>query len=110
MLWENLLINGFAVVLGIVSGCVFGWLTFMLLMKSINVTPSSRFSLPPEAFIITLIYFCILFFVISVFNLIQVRVANPIDLLKSDHQGEKKSHFLIPFTLGYYICNRKYYF
>jgi putative ABC transport system permease protein len=99
MLWENLIINGSALLLGMISGCVFGWLIFMLLMKSINFSLNSYFAIPLQAFIITFIFFAVLFFVISLINLFQVRIANPIDLLKSDHQGEKKTRFLIPITL-----------
>lgn len=96
---ENLILNGTAILLGIAAGCVFGWLIFMLLMKSMNVSVDSYYSIPPQAFIYTVVYFCVLFFVISLINMMQVRVANPIDLLKSDHQGEKKSRFLVPLTI-----------
>lgn len=99
LLWENIIVNGVSVILGILSGCVFGWLIFMMLMKSIHVTSNSYFAIPSEAIINTLIYFFIIFFITSIFNLLQIRLANPIDLLKSDHQGEKKSRFLIPITL-----------
>lgn len=99
MMLESAIMNGSAVILGIAAGCVFGWLIFMLLMKSMQVSTDSYYSIPPQAFIYTIIYFCAVFFVISLINMMQVRVSNPIDLLKSDHQGEKKSRFLIPLTI-----------
>lgn len=110
MLWENLFINGSAVLLGIITGCVFGWLIFMLLLKSINVSENSYFAIPMEAFVITSVFFFVLFFVISILNIIQIRLANPIDLLKSDHAGEKKTHFLIPITIfGLLMLGYAYY-
>jgi putative ABC transport system permease protein len=110
MLWENLFLNGSALALGITSGCIFGWLLFMLLLKSINVTKHTYFTLPPKAFLITFIYFLILFLIVSFLNILQVRMANPIDLLKSDHQGEKKARFLIPITaLGVIALGYAYY-
>lgn len=110
MLLENLIINGAAIIAGIISGCVFGWLIFMLLLKSVNVTTNSYFAIPAQAFLYTLIYFIALFFIISLLNLLQVRMANPIDLLKSDHQGEKKSRFIIPITMiGLVLLGFAYY-
>lgn len=110
MLWENLFINGLAILLGIVTACIFGWLVFMLLLKSIRVTLNTYFAIPMEAFVITVVFFSVLFFVILIFNLLQVRMANPIDLLKSDHAGEKKARFLIPITVvGLALLGYAYY-
>jgi putative ABC transport system permease protein len=110
MLWENLFINGSAIILGIGTACVFGWLIFMLLLKSIKVSLNTYFAIPIEAFVITLIFFSILYFIILILNLLQVRMANPIDLLKSDHMGEKKARFLIPITIiGLAVLGYAYY-
>ncbi len=110
MLWESLLINGLATLLGVISGCVFGWFIFMLLLKSIKVSSGTYFALPMEAFVITFVYFFVLFIIISFLNILQVRLANPIDLLKSDHAGEKKTRFLVPITiLGLLMLGYAYY-
>lgn len=99
MFWENLFINGAGLSLGIISGCVFGWLIFMALLKSIRVTTDTYFSIPVQSFTVTILYFFGLFVVTSILNIIQVSMANPIDLLKSDHAGEKKTRFVLPLTV-----------
>ncbi len=110
MFWENLCINGAGLTLGVISGCIFGWLIFMMLLKSIKVTADTYFAIPMEAFAFTLLYFFILFAVISILNIIQVRMTNPIDLLKSDHAGEKKTRFILPLTaLGLGMLGYAYY-
>ena len=110
MAWENLCMNGGALLFGIIGGCVFGWLVFMLLLKSIRVTGDTYFALPVQAFTYTVAYFIILFVVVLVLNSIQVQIAKPIDLLKSDHVGEKKPRFLIPITvIGLVLLVYAYY-
>lgn len=110
MLWENVVVNGLSLVLGILSACVFGWLIFLLLMKSIQVTKNSYFDIPLEAFVITLIVFSVIYVLISIMNLLQIRLANPIDLLKSKNQGEKKVRFLIPTAIaGVVLLGWAYY-
>lgn len=99
LLWENIIVNGSSLITGILSGCVFGWLIFLLLLKCIHVTADTYFIIPPKAIITTVIYFAVLFTLIALFNVLQVRLANPIDLLKSDHAGEKKTRFILPITL-----------
>lgn len=110
MFWENLIINGAGLSLGIITGCVFGWLIFMALLKSIRVSVDTYFSIPIQSFTVTALYFFGLFLVTSVLNIIQVRMANPIDLLKSDHTGEKKTRFVLPITLvGLAMLGYAYY-
>lgn len=110
MLWENLIINGSALLTGIVSGSIFGWIIFMLLLKSINVTKNTYFAIPLQAFTFTIIYNAVLFLLIAIINLFQIRIANPIDLLKSEHQGEKKVRFVLPKTiLGLLALGYAYY-
>jgi len=110
LLCENLLINGAAFLLGVITACVFGQLTFLLLVKSLRVTGNIYYSIPMESFSITFLLFFGIFVIISIMNIWQVRVANPIDLLKSDHQGEKKVRFIIPTTcLGLVALGWAYY-
>ncbi|BCJ95307.1 ABC transporter permease [Anaerocolumna cellulosilytica] len=99
IIWENLMLSAGAILLGIISGCVFGKLIFMLLYYSLHVSPKSKFDLPPEAFVITILLFAVIFILTSLFNLLQVSLANPIDLLKGGNIGEKKVRFVFIKTL-----------
>lgn len=107
---ENLILSGISLLIGIISGCIFSKLIFMLLYYSLNVTPNSRFDLPAEAFSITLLLFSVIFILTSLFNLLQVSLANPIDLLKGGNVGEKKVRFVfIKTILGLCILGWAYY-
>ena len=113
IVWENLIINGFALILGILSGCVFSKLIFLLIYHALNVSVDSRYMIPIEAFSYTIFLFFIIFIINSFFNLLQISLTNPIDLLKGNRIGEKKVRFLIPKTvigivllvLAYYLAS-----
>jgi putative ABC transport system permease protein len=98
--WENLISSVSAMALGIVSGCVFGRLIFMLLLFALNAMASgSRFTIPWQAFAYTCALFLVIFVVTTLYNLLHVRLATPIDLLKGPQKGEKKVRFVVPLAL-----------
>jgi len=98
--WENLIISFSALGLGIIAGCVFGRLIFMLLLYALRALASgSEYSIPWQAFVITPALFLVIFVVTTLYNLLHVRLANPIDLLKGGQKGEKKVRFVIPLTI-----------
>ncbi|SHO44954.1 ABC transporter permease [Anaerocolumna xylanovorans] len=110
---ENLILSTLSLILGIVSGCVFGNLIFLLLLHTLRVSPDSRFSLPWQAFAYTAVLFLVVFVINTAFNFIQVRLANPIDLLKGGNIGEKKVRFIflksiagfVMLVIAYYMAN-----
>ncbi|MDF2800878.1 MAG: ABC-type antimicrobial peptide transport system, permease component [Anaerocolumna sp.] len=91
---ENFLISFLSGLLGIISGCIIGKLVFMLIYYSLNVTPDSRYTLSIESFLFTGVLLIVLFLMTSIFNLLQVSLANPVDLLKSQNMGEKRVRFI----------------
>lgn len=110
LLWENLLVLGLGLTAGILVTLVFGKLLFMLLMNFIHGAPGSRFVISPVAYLSTLILFGAIFAVTSLYNLFQVRLANPIALLQSEKRGEKESRLVIPLTLfGLAALGASYY-
>jgi putative ABC transport system permease protein len=99
IIWENLILNVFSILLGMVIGLVFGKLIFLLIFYALKVTANSRFLVPYQAFTYTSVMFMGIFIVTTIFNLLHVSLANPIDLLKGGQIGEKKVRFIIPLTL-----------
>ncbi len=91
---ENFLITSFSGIFGIITGCVVGKLVFMLIYYSLNVTSDSSYILSIEAFILTAALLFVIFTITSVLNLLQVSLANPIDLLKAQNMGEKRVRFI----------------
>ena len=100
IVWENFIISGASILTGILFGCIFGKLIFLIIFYSLRVSPNSRFLLPPEAFTYTTVLFLGIFLFTSIFNLLKVRLANPIDLIKGDRMGEKKVRFVLLKTLS----------
>jgi putative ABC transport system permease protein len=99
LLIENALTLGAGVGFGFLFAAIFGRLIFMLLMYFIHSAPDSVFLLPGNAFIITGILFGAIFGISSLYNTVQIRLANPIELLGSEKKGEKESKFLLPVAL-----------
>lgn len=101
ILWENLILSGASLLLGIIVGAVFGRLVFMLLLFAFRVMAAgTTYVLPWQAFAFTAAVFGISFVLTSLYNLLHVSLANPVDLLKGKEKGEKKVRFVIPQTLA----------
>ena len=109
--WENLMLSLAALIFGILVGCVFGKLVFMLLLWALRwAAAGSLFTIPWQAFVYTSALFAGIFFVTTLYNLLHVRLANPIDLLKGEKKGEKKVRGIIPLTiLGLLLLGWAYY-
>lgn len=101
ILWENFLLSSAALVLGVLAGSVFGRLVFMLLLYAFReIAAGTSFVLPWQAYTYTATVFGGSFFLTSLYNLLHVSLANPIDLLKGGEMGEKKVRFVIPTTIS----------
>ncbi|WP_026489512.1 ABC transporter permease [Butyrivibrio sp. XBB1001] len=79
-----------AMVFGILASVFVNKLVVLFLYKLVHqpVVKGMEFSL--KATIITVLFFGLIFIGLFVFNLLEVRLGNPIDLLKSENLGEKE--------------------
>ncbi len=100
LIWENAITLGLGVLLGVVLALVFGRLLFLLLLKLIRAVPNSRFALSPNAFLITGLLFFAVFACTSLFNLRQVRISSPMELMRSQRKGEKDSKLIWPLAVA----------
>lgn len=108
--WENILLNLPALALGILAGCLFGKLVLMLLLYVLRTAPDSTYELTGGAFITTILIFFAIFVLTTLYNLFQVRLANPVDLLQGEKKGEKKMRGMVPMTiLGLLLLGTAYY-
>jgi len=111
LVFENLITLGFGVILGILIALVFGQLLFLLLLKMIHAVPGSVFSIAPVAYLLTVSLFFGIFVITSLFNLLKVRLASPIELMSSEKKGEKDSKLMIPLTIfGIIALGIAYYY
>lgn len=89
---ETLIIAVFSLGGGVLGGIIMGKLLFLILLNllKIDITISSSFSISLEAIIETMELFIGIFIAILISNILQVKMANPIELLKGGQKGEKE--------------------
>lgn len=109
---ETLTIALAAIVSGIIAGILFSKLMIMFLYRIINIKAQIDFAVSNGAVVNTILIFGVLYFLTLIYNLMQVKLANPIELLRGGNVGEKepKSKWLIAIiglgclAGGYYIA------
>ena len=107
---ETLLTTFIALALGLGLGILFSRAMFLLLQKLLGVDLHIVFSVPAMAVLTTLILFFAIFFATMLYNILQVRLSNPIELLHGSNVGEKepKAHWLLA-VLGILCLGTGYY-
>lgn len=109
---ETLTVALAAIVSGIIAGILFSKLMIMFLYRIINIKAQINFAVSTSAVVNTILIFGVLYFLTLIYNLMQVKLANPIELLRGGNVGEKepKSKWLIAIiglgclAGGYYIA------
>lgn len=94
---ETLTVVLAAIVSGIIAGILFSKLMIMFLYRIINIKAQINFTVSTSAVVNTILIFGVLYFLTLIYNLMQVKLANPIELLRGGNVGEKepKSKWLI---------------
>lgn len=106
LFYENIVVIAASLGLGILFAVVFGKLCFLILLRVLNRAKGFQFVIPGLTIRNTMITFAIIYLATFLLNTIQVRLANPIELLRGEAEGEKppKVSWLLAilgvFTLG----------
>jgi len=90
LFYETLFSSTISLVLGLLGGILIGKLLFLLLLRLIHFQIPLAFRVDVFGLIVTAIVFFIVFLLTLLTNFLQVKLANPIDLLKGGQQGEKE--------------------
>ena len=109
---ETLIIWGVSLVLGILGGVIFGKLMHLLLLRILQYDVGIRFVISSDSLFYTVILFTAIFFLNWLYNLFQVRLAKPVELLRGGNVGEKepKTKWLLALIgvgtmgAGYYMA------
>lgn len=88
--WESLIVSIVSIVGGLVVGILFSKLIFMILLKFIRFNVDLVFTVRIEALEFTTMLFSIIFALILIWNLFNVRIVNVIDLVLGGRKGEKE--------------------
>lgn len=75
---------------GLVTGVLFHKLACMLLYRMIEFNGGITFSFSKKGVMITAILFAIVYLLTYIYDLFQVQLANPIELLQSGNKGERE--------------------
>lgn len=99
--FETIIVVTISLLLGLISGILIGKLMFLILINLIKFDVTISFYISFKAIISTIELIIGTFIAILIMNLIQIKVTNPIELLKSTEKGEKISKRLwIPAIVG----------
>ena len=112
MFLETLFISIISLAVGILGGIVLSKLMALLLFKLINFNVVFGFEISINAVVITIGLFSAIFIVNLVYNILQIHMSNPIELLRGGNVGEKepKTKYLsavvgvISLGIGYYLA------
>jgi putative ABC transport system permease protein len=109
---ETIITAAISIVIGLAAGILISKLMILLLLKLIFFEATLGFEVPIIAVVATIALFVGIFIINLIFNIRQVHISNPIELLKGGNTGEKepktKALMAIVGTLclgaGYYIA------
>lgn len=109
---ETFLTSAVSLIIGLLSGVVFGKLVYLLLLKLLQVTIPMEYQFSFDAMILCVMVFGIIFGAVLLCNMGRIRLSNPMELLAGSRQGEKEPRTkwiltilgLVFTGVGYYIA------
>lgn len=109
---ETLITAVVSIGVGITGGIVFSKLMYLILLKLLHYDVGMKFEISVASLGYTLILFVGIFVLTLIYNLLQIKLANPIELLHGGSQGEKEPKTKWVLTIlgmaalgvGYYIA------
>lgn len=112
MFFETVIVALAGILGGILTGILFHKLILLCLFKLVNFSVPIGFSISFIGIIYSLGLFCSIFLLALLFNLMQIKLANPIELLRGGNVGERepKTKWLLAIVgagclgAGYYIA------
>ena len=107
---DTLVLAALSLVVGIGLGILFSGLMFLVLGALLGTSVSFQFFVPALALQWTAVLFAAIFLLTMCYNILQVRLANPIQLLHGGEVGEKepKAHWVLA-VLGALLLGAGYY-
>ena len=110
VIWENLIVAAVGLTLGLGLGTLLYKLAELGLVNMVRGQVDYAFTVRGESFVYTLIIFAIIFVLLLLRSLLQVRLSRPLELLRSESAGEKppKANYLLGL-LGLALLGGAYY-
>ena len=110
ILSETFLTAAICLVMGLALGILFSKVFFLILEHLLGMADVLPFLIPTASIILTAVLFGCIFLVTALYNILQVRLSKPIELLHGGETGEKepKAHWLLAI-LGLGLLGAGYY-
>lgn len=110
--WENFYVTLISIVGGLGIGIALDKAMFLLIAQVMNEEISLGFFVSGKAILGTVVMFCVIFLLILLNSIRQIRTANPIELLSAGNAGEREPKTkwiltilgLLSIGAGYYIA------
>lgn len=104
LFYETLFVTFISLVLGILFGILFSQLMFLCLIKLLHLNTALTFEVPMTSLFMTLKIFLPIFSLSYVFNVLQIQLSKPIELLRGGEIGEKEPKVKWLFTIIGFVC------
>lgn len=112
MLFETLLIAAISLIAGLLGGILLSKLMGLLLLRILNFHVVFGFEIPLIAIVASLALFGGIFLLNLIFNIFQVHLSKPIELLKGSNVGEREpktkwfsaAFGILSLSIGYYLA------
>lgn len=104
LFWENFSTYVLAVTGGLAFGIVFNKLLLMLLYRMTGLSESISFSVSGKGCIQTAELFALIYLLTLLYNFLQVKLANPVELLRGGNTGEREPKTKILLALFGAAC------
>lgn len=110
MIWESVMVAGISLALGLILGIVFSKMAELLMRLILRSDVDYAMRISPDNVSQTVGLYLIIFILILAVTLWQVRVADPIELLRSENIGERPPKANWPMALaGAVLLGSAYY-
>lgn len=87
---ESLITTAGSIIGGILTGLLFGKFVYLIVLKILHIGREIEYRISPESIGITASLFGTIFLVIYLYNLMQIKLSNPIELLHGGNAGERE--------------------
>lgn len=100
LFFETLFTATVCLVLGLLFGVLFSKLLFMALLYLLDFATPLAFSVSVPSLVTTVVLFACIYGATLLYNMVHIRLANPVDLLHGGQKGEKepKTSWLLTFV------------
>ena len=109
---ESVMTTAASIIGGILAGILFGKLVYLILLKILHMGGKIEYRVSFASAGMTTILFGVIFILIFLYNLLQMKISNPIELLRGGNTGEREPKTKWIMTIigifclagGYYIA------